>query len=237
MRPDPRYGFVCPGHKAIMGIPVVHTWRHSSGAILAIQRLGRCAGLLWRASDSWKSTVTLVAECDDEATFEENYQTAFHLGASLLEEGPPGDLLLSALKSAEVRQNRGRKGAKVRWDKHRAKQGEGLCYEATRAARSLEDGPNVDRDVWRWVSVDKAGDEWGLTLKNENDERDIWLYLDRVGPDKFKLTNDYSDKCLPDATVLESASLESCFSEIEAMCKRDPETWQVVPTGVGGQTR
>jgi hypothetical protein len=217
------FGFIPPGHRAIMAILVLHAWPHESGAWLSIQAIGRSMALVWRSSDSWKATAMLVYEVDDHPTRKENFNEAVRIGELLLAEGPPSALMASANKSAQVRKEKASAAARQRWKNNADKSASGK-----RAQANLEKGPDVNSVVWEWkrAPLEGAAPEgcWGLF---ERENTDNHFYCDNVCKDKWKLTREWWDEEDRDEVVIAAGPLEKCFATIEAMARRGSDSWKL----------
>jgi len=224
---DIRYGFIPPGHRAIMGIPVVHAWPHSSGAWLSIQPVGRSMALVWRSSDSWKATSTLVHEVDSYPTREENFDAAFRIGVFLVDEGPPPALLASAAKSAQSRKEKASTAAQQRWKNHSGGKKHETTTKPEKSRADLVKGPNVDARAWKWenYSYDPTGEDAGWMLLERGDE-DTFLACEWVSEDRWRLVRTWRLAPSKEEVIIQVGTLEECFAVMESMAKRGSKSWQ-----------
>ncbi len=219
MNADIRYGFVPPGHQAIMAIQVLHAWPHITGAWLSLQAIGRDVALIWRSCDSWKATAFKVFEVSTYPTREENYAAAFRAGSFMVEEGPPPELLASAQRSAAARKEKASAAAQARWRKDAVR-------KSGPKPADIKKGPDIDAAVWSWAadSSDGAAQIW--TLKNRQ-TRDAEFSCTSVGKDGWRLSRYWkSAKAANQAeTLITKGSLEECFLTMESLSKRDIASW------------
>jgi hypothetical protein len=221
MASDIRYGFVPPGHQAIMAIQVLHAWPHITGAWLSLQAIGRDVALIWRSCDSWKATAFKVFEVATYPTREENYAVAFKVGLFMVEEGPPAELLASAQRSAAARKEKASAAAQARWRKDAVrKSGPKLA--------DINKGPEIDATVWAWAFDGNDGAPKIWTLKNRQ-TRDAEFSCTSVSKDGWRLSRYWASKKAggQSETVIKKGTLSDCFLAMESLSKRNIDDWDV----------